>query len=287
MSIVEKLISLKCQFMSMYMPVLRTKQIYKSNFGKKPNLKNPVSINEKLQYLKLNTYYNNPVITNCIDKYMIREYLIKKGFSELLPELYGVYGSADEIPFAELPESFVIKCNHGCGFNIICPDKSKLDIENSKNLLRTWMKQDYWKKYAEVQYKFIKKRIIIEQFLGYDIFTFKFYCFHGVPKVMYVSTRDENREKEYYDYFDMQWNHLNVSLAGHPNRPDYQCIEKPENFEEMKKTAKALSEDFPFVRVDLYNINGRIYISELTFIPTGGFMRLTPEGTAEKWGNWL
>lgn len=274
--------------MSVYMPVQLTKKIYRSNFGRNPDLKNPQDINEKIQYLKLNTYYDNPTITMCVDKYKIREYIIQKGLEDILPRLYGVYRSPEEMDFEKLPQSFVIKCNHGSGFNILCPDKSKLDIENSKKLLRQWMKYDYWKEYGEVQYKFVEKRIIVEEFLGNEILTYKFYCFNGEPRTLYVSSCNENGETDfYYDYFDMEWNHLDVKLAGHEHYPDYESIAKPDDFEELKRIAHELSKDFPFVRVDLYDVEGKIYISELTFIPTGGFMRLTPEGTAEEWGKWL
>lgn len=129
----------------------------------------------------MNTYYNNPAITSCSDKYKIREYLTQKGFRDIFPELYGVYDSPDEIPFEELPQSFVVKCKHGCEFNILCPDKAKLDIVNCKKQLKKWLKQDYWKEYAETQYKFINKKIIVEQFLGDEISTYKFYCFNGEP----------------------------------------------------------------------------------------------------------
>lgn len=288
MKLIKELARIKCHFMSMYMPVLRTKQIYKRNFGKNLNLKNPIDVNEKIQYLKLNTYYNNPVVTACIDKYKIREYLKQKGLVDILPKLYGAYDSADEIPFSDLPDSFVIKCNHGCGFNILCPNKSDLDIEHSKKLLKKWLKQDHWKEHAEVQYKFIKKKIIVEQFLGNDILSYKFYCFNGIPKVLYVATNGENGEKDkYIDFFDMNWNHLNISLAKHEHHANYNDIGAPKNFEKMEEIARILSEDFPFVRVDLFNIEGNIYISEMTFIPTGGFMHLAPEGTANEWGSWL
>lgn len=288
MELIKELARIKCHFMSMYMPALRTKQIYKRNFGRTPNLKNPQNVNEKLQYLKLNTYYNNPVVTTCIDKYKIREYLKQKGLAHILPELYGAYDSVDEIPFSDLPNSFVIKCNHGCGFNILCPNKSDLDIEHSSKLLKKWLKQDHWKEYAEVQYKFIKKKIIVEQFLGNDILSYKFYCFNGIPKVLYVAANGEKGEKDkYIDFFDMNWNHLNISLAKHEHQANFDHIEVPKNFEKMKEISHILSEDFPFVRVDLFNIEGIIYISEMTFIPTGGFMRLTPEGTADEWGSWL
>ncbi|MCI8391999.1 MAG: glycosyl transferase [Roseburia sp.] len=284
----EQLSREKRHFMSSYMPVHLTKELYKGNFGEKLDLKHPGSINEKLQYLKLHDYYNNPVVTNCIDKYRIRRYLTERGMTDLLPELYGAYNTPDQIPFEELPDQFVIKCNHGCGFNIICKDKKTLDTEDCKKKLEHWLHQDYWKEFGELQYKFIRKKIIVEQYLGDDISTFKFYCFNGMPKVMYMSANGENGEYDkYYDYFDMEWNHLDVSLHGHENRPDWRTIQKPKNFGKMKQTAALLCREFPFVRVDLYNIDGKIYISEMTFIPTGGFMHLTPEGTAEEWGSWL
>ena len=151
-----------------------------------------------------------------------------------------------------------------------------------------WMRRDYWKEYGEVQYKYIKKKIIVEQFLGNEISTYKFYCFNGEPKVLYISSSDENGKQDFYiDYFDMDWNHMNVQLSGHEHHPDYKSIIKPYNFEELKRTAYELCKDFPFVRVDLYDVGGRIYISELTFVPTGGFMRLTPEKVLEEWGSWL
>lgn len=288
MKLIQELARIKCHLMSMYMPVLRTKQIYKRNFGTRLNLKNPVNVNEKIQYLKLYTYYNNPTVTTCIDKYKIREYLEKKGLTDILPELYGVYDSADEIPFSDLPRSFVIKCNHGCGYNILCPNKSDLDIDKSKKSLQKWLKQNHWKEHAEVQYKFIKKKIIVEQFLGNDILSYKFYCFHGIPKVLYVATNGEHGEKDkYIDFFDMNWNHLDISLGEHEHHSNYDNMKAPENFERMKKIAHILSEDFPFVRVDLFNIDGKIFISEMTFVPTGGFMHLTPDGTADEWGSWL
>lgn len=288
MGLLEKLSKAKRYMMSSYMPVQLARKIYRSNFGQNPDLKNPHNINEKIQYLKLNTYYNNPIITMCVDKYRIREYLIQKKLTNLLPELYGVYRSPEEILFDELPQSFVIKCNHGCGFNILCSDKSRLDIENSRRLLQKWMKHDYWKEYGEIQYKFVEKRIIIEEFLGNEISTYKFYCFNGEPKALYISSSDENGKQDFYiDYFDMDWNHMDVQLLGHEHHPDYESIAKPDNFEELKRVAHELSKEFPFVRVDLYDVHGKIYISELTFVPTGGFMRLAPEGTVEEWGNWL
>lgn len=268
-------------------PTLDTKLAYRSAFKKKLNLKDPKTINEKILYLKLNDYYKNDLITECADKYAIRSYLKRKNMEFLLPKLYGVYDNANDIIWGKLPNSFVVKCNHGCGYNIIVKDKLKLNIEEARKQLNKWMKDDWWKR-GEVQYKFIKKKIIIEEYLG-DIETYKFYCFNGIPKVMYVSSNEWKDgvcyKDEYLDYFDMNFNHLNCLLKGHKNNPNK--IKKPSNFEEMIEISKKLSKDFPFVRVDLYDVNGKIYISELTFCPTNGFMRLEPEYVAEEWGDWL
>jgi len=276
----------KRKILSTIAPVYETKQIYKGNFGKECDLDNPITINEKLQYLKLNTYYNNDIVTMCVDKYRIREYLKEKHMEEILPQLYGVYRSEKEIIWDELPQSFVIKCNHGCGYNILCGDKDQLDVEESKNLLRSWMRENYWKEFAEVQYKFVEKRIIAEEYLGEDIQTYKFYCFNGVPKVLYVSENGENGEKDkYLNYYSMDWEPLPYCLAGHVRKE--QPHKKPDNLDELIEYAKRLSADFPFVRVDLYSVDSKVYISELTFIPTGGYMHLTPEGTDIEWGKWL
>lgn len=268
-------------------PALDTRIAYRSAFHKKINLKNPQNFNEKILFLKLNDYYNNPIVTQCSDKYAIRKYLYKKNMNYLLPVLYGVYEKVSEIEWGKLPNSFVIKCNHGCGYNIIVKNKKELNIENACQTLKKWLKEDYWKK-GEVQYKFIKKKIIIEEYLG-DVETYKFYCFNGKPKVMYVSSNEWKKgicyKDKFIDFFDMDFNHIDCVLKGHTNSPYY--IQKPKNFKEMVEVSKILSEDFPFVRVDLYDVKERVYISELTFCPTNGFMQLEPEYLEEEWGNWL
>jgi hypothetical protein len=262
------------------------KQIYSTIFKKPLDLNNPITINEKLQWLKLNTYYNNPIITQCVDKYKVKEYLKNKGFDDLVVELYGVYDNAKDIIWDILPEKFVIKCNHGCGYNILCENKDKLDIKNVEKQLNNWLKEDYWTLYAEPQYKYIDKKIIIEQYLGDNINTYKFYCFNGKPKILYISSRGDNIEfDKYIDYFNMDFIHLNIQLEGHEHFPgEILC---PSLFSSMKKYASKLSEGFPFVRIDLYEIEGKIFLSEFTFIPTGGYMHLSPDGTDSEWGNWL
>ena len=271
-------------------PKLSTKLLYNKNFGVRLRLDEPHNLNEKLQKLKLFNYYNNPSITNCVDKYAVRKELSLKGMEHILPKLYGVYDDASQIDFEKLPDSFVIKCNHGCGYNVICKDKTKLNIQETKDLLNAWMMKDYWKDACEYQYRFIKKKIVVEEFLnglnGDDVITYKFYCFNGKPKVVYVSFMGEDGEQDkYIDYFDMDFNHLNIALKGHGNYPGK--VKKSARFEEMREVAGKLAAPFPFVRIDLYEAENGIYFSEFTFIPTGGLMAFEPMSVLDEWGEWL
>lgn len=261
-------------------------ECYNAGFSKPLDLTNPITINEKLQYLKLNQYYNNPVVTRCVDKYRVKEYLKEIGYPELAAKLYGVYDKPQEINWDVLPDQFMIKCNHGGGYNIICRDKNKLDKKETSRQLKKWLHEDYWAVYAEPQYKYVEKKILIEEYLGDDIHTYKFYCFNGTPKVCYMSSNGEDGEYDkYYDYFDMNWNRLDTYLKGHDHYPGEIAV--PANFDRMKQIATDLCKDFTFVRIDLYNIDGKIYLSEFTFVPTGGYMHLKPEGTDLEWGEWL
>ncbi|MDK0933367.1 ATP-grasp fold amidoligase family protein [Clostridium perfringens] len=274
------------EIISTISPEFLTKVLFYRNFKKKLDLEEPKDINEKIQYLKFNNYYNNEIITQCVDKYKVREYLKKLELESLCPNLYGVYDNGNEIDWSDLPNKFVIKCNHGSGMNIICLDKSKLNIKSATKQLNKWIKTDFWKVYGEVQYKNVNKKIIIEELLDENILTYKFYCFNGKVKTCYVSLNGENGEKEkYIDYFDKNWNRLNITLGGHEHYPGE--IKKPKNYEEMIKLSEVLSKQFPFVRVDLYNLNEKIYFSELTFVPTGGMMKLYPEDIKQEWGEWL
>lgn len=262
------------------------KYVYWMAFCRYPNLKNPRTINEKLQVLKLNDYYDNPIITQCVDKFRVKDYLDQKGFGDLCAHTYGVYQNATEINWDTLPEKFVIKCNHGCGYNILVKDKKTLDIQKTVSKLDEWMREDSWKLFAEYQYMFVNRNILIEQYLGERLNTYKFYCFHGEPKVIYVSQANTDGIADYYlDYFDIDWNHLDIHLGEHPWNPNRE--ERPDKLEKMLQICRELSSDFPFVRVDLYYTNEQIYFSEFTFMPTGGYMQLTPEWVAKKWGDWL
>ncbi|UTC68206.1 MULTISPECIES: ATP-grasp fold amidoligase family protein [unclassified Treponema] len=254
-------------------PVLATRILYKKAFNKKFDLNNPQTLNEKLLWLKLNTYYKHPLITECCDKYLVRNYVERMGCKEILNDLIGVWDNPDQIDFESLPDKFVLKCNHGCGYNIICKNKKTLDIQKTKKQLKKWLHEDFWKLYAETQYKFIRKKIICEKFIETknDLLPvdYKFFCENGKFKTLQVITDRETDINLYYfdellkyrpDYY-LQ-NNSNVDTVAVPLLPN--------NITEMIKIAECLSKPFPFVKVDLYNVEGKILFSELTFIPYGG-----------------
>lgn len=275
------------KILSSLSPRLTTQLMYKYNFGKKLDLKNPKDINEKLQYLKLNTYYNNSMVTRCVDKYEVRNYLTEIGKESLLPTLIGgpFYNTEDlSNVWDSLPQQFVIKCNHGCGYNILVSNKDDYTVEECKTKLTKWLNEKFWKLYCEPQYKYVKPAFIIEQYLGDDIATYKFYCFNGEPEAMYISSNGENGEKDLYlDYYDMDMNWIDLTLYPHLHAIDK--ANKPQTFEQMKDISRELSRPFPFVRIDLYSVCNKVYFSEFTFIPTGGNMKLTPSSYLTDWGN--
>lgn len=252
-------------------PTLTSQIYYFSKFKKKINLKNPKTFNEKLMYLKLNEYENNELVTKCSDKYKVREYVKQCGLESTLNELIGIYNNADEIDFEKLPSKFVLKCNHASGFNIICEDKSKLDIKKAKRQLNKWLKTDYWKYVAEMQYKNVERKIICEKYLKSkdenSIEDYKIYCFNGKPTICLVCIgRNLGKPKKFF--FDQDWNLLKINKDSKELSNEY-VIEKPANINEMYEYAKKLSKPFKFVRVDLYNYNGKVIFGELTFTPAG------------------
>ena len=263
-------------------PKLETTFNYRYSTGRWLNWTNPQDINAKVNWLKINRYYKNELVTLCVDKWRVREYLASKGLQDIAPELVGAYDSVEEIDWDILPQRFALKCNHGCDMNLLVKDKSKLDIEGAKQKIKGWMKKDYWRE-GEIQYRYIKKKIIIEQHLGdgEKLKTYKFFCFNGQPKVMYVSLEED----KYIDYYDMDFNKLPYSLPGHEHYP--RDIDRPALLNRMIDIATVLSKDFPFVRVDLYDSDGEVYFSELTFVPTGGYMKINPSSVLEEWGQWL
>lgn len=263
-------------------PKLETSVRYRYATGEKLDWDNPQDFNAKINYLKLYRYYNNPSVTMCVDKYRIREYLEQKGLSSITPKLYGVYDKPEDIEWEKFPQKFVVKWNHASGTNILVEDKSKLDINEATKKLKKWMKIDLWKE-GELQYKYVKKRIVVEEYLGNgeELETYKFFCFNGEPKVLYLSMDEDH----YLSFYDMDYKRLPIEKLEH--EPIVGHNEKPKHWDEMIEISKKLSEEFPFVRVDLYDTPDKVYISELTFVPTGGNMKLDNNERLKEWGSWI
>ena len=260
---------------------------YYLNFRKKLNLDHPQTFNEKLQWLKL--YDQHKEYTQMVDKYEAKKYVTSIIGEEYIIPTLGVYNSFDEIDFDELPDQFVLKCTHNSGGIVICQDKSILDIPNARKLMTKWLKVNpYWKN-REYPYKNIPPRIIAEKYMvdesGIELKDYKFFCFGGEAKCLFVATdRGVKGEETKFDFFDLEWNHLPFT-NGHPNSTKQ--IKKPENFDKMVKISEKLSQTIPHVRVDLYNINGNIYFGELTFFHWSGLIPFVPAKWDEVLGSWL
>lgn len=263
---------------------IHLKMQYKYHLGQKLNLNNPRTFNEKIQWLKL--YDRRPEYSTYVDKYAVREHIKRKIGEQYLIPLIGVYNSVDEINWNKLPDKFVLKCTHGSSCNIICEDKSKLNIEDSKRKLNEWMKNNWYWYGREWPYKNVKPRIICEKYMvdesGVELKDYKYFCFNGKPEVMFVAT-DRGIDTR-FDFFDMEFNHLPV-MQHYKN--GVKKIVKPKGFDEMVKLASQLSKDIPHVRVDFYDINGKIYFGELTFSHFSGFVEFVPNEWDYRIGSML
>lgn len=245
------------------------------------NLDNPQTFNEKLQWYKLYYCPSNQTIIKCGDKYDVREYIIKKGLGQYLNELLGIWDSVNDIDWENLPEQFAMKCTHGCGYNLICDSKLKFNIEIAKKKLNRWMNEDFGKFNVEPHYSKMRPKIICEKYLGADIVDYKFFCFEGEPQFMYIAQGFGKGVNERITFFDK-----NGEKAPF-RRGDYNILEDaklPSQYEKMMDMSRLLSKDFPFVRVDWFEIDGRIYFGELTFTPCGGMMKIFPPEYDKEWG---
>lgn len=263
-------------------PEFVSKLYFKHLLGYSLNLAEPKTFNEKLQWYKLYYCPNSKSIIQCADKYAVRFYMEMKGYGEYLNDIIDVWDKAEDIDWNVLPEQFAMKCTHGCAYNIICDAKSEIDIPRAQKQIKTWMKEDFGLFNAEPHYSKMKPRVICEKYLGGDILDYKFFCFHGEPQFMYIAQGFGKGINERITFFDMD-GHIAPYKRG-----DYPILETataPERFEKMVRMSRDLSKDFPFVRVDWFEVNGRIYFSELTFTPCGGLMKIEPEEYDAIWGD--
>lgn len=262
---------------------------YFATTGKFINFKNPKGFNEKLQWLKVNDKHSE--YTKLVDKLAVREHIKETLGEEYLFPILGCWESFDEIDFDTLPEKFVLKCNHDSGSTKVIKNMSEL-TEEKLNELRAFFKKrlrrDFFYAGREYPYKKIKPYIIAEQFMVDEsapeksIEDYKFFCFNGEPKIMFVAT-DRNVDVK-FDFFDMDFNHLDI-VNIHPQSG--KNLEKPVMFDEMKKIAAKLSKGIKHVRIDLYELNGKIYFGEYTFFHGGGFSLFYPSEWERKLGDWI
>ena len=268
-------------------PVCYVKKQYKYITHHELNLKNPVRYTEKLQYLRLFVYPKDHLVTKCASRDGAREYLKSKGYEDLLIKSYGVFDSFDDIDFDKLPDQFVLKCTHACAFNLIVKDKKHFDIYSARKQFNKWLKTNYGMMTCEKHYSPIKPRIIIEEYLG-DLehlpVEYKIHVFNGVAKSLYVVT-GRGEDIRYNNYY-IDWKPFDGSQFNGWRKTDYE-LTKPSNWDKMVQIAENLGYDFPFVRVDLYNINGKIYFSELTFTPAKGTLILDDDQCDFEMGEWL
>src|SRR5690554_2371795 len=251
---------------------------YRQKCKRKLNLNNPKRYTEKIQLYKLK--YKNPLLPKLADKDTVRDYVKEKGFAHILNEQYGAYDNVDAINFEKLPNKFVIKMNTGSGLNILVEDKAKFDIKKTKIVLNKWLKIKPWVFGSEWAYKNIKPRIVIEKYLdrdsNNDLPDYKFFCFDGEVEYLYVMKEYiDNHKSGKLSFFDKNFNKTKYHRSDY--KPINQEIPKPKNFDEMINIAKSLSKGIPHVRVDLYNIDGRIVFGELTFYTSGGYINFIPD----------
>jgi hypothetical protein len=250
---------------------IRIKRKYRQRTGKRLNLINPRTYGEKLQWLKL--FDRRPEYTRLVDKLGVRSVIAEVLGEEYLIPLITVYENADDIDFTTLPDRFVIKCTHDSGSTVVCSDKSKLDTQAVREKMRKCLSRNYYDWGLEWPYKNVQPRIIVEEYMvdesGFELKDYKFSCFNGAPKSLMIASGRFTDLR--FDFYDEEFNHLSIN-DNHPNAD--QPPSKPASFETMKELARKISAGIPFVRVDFYDIKGKVYFGEMTFFPGNGMFGL-------------
>lgn len=264
---------------------------FKKNVGYVPNLKNPKSFNEKIQWLKLND--RDSRYPDLIDKFKVKD-IVKEiiGDEYIIPTLFGPYYDIEDIPWSDLPEQYVIKCNHDAASVIICKDKFIFDVEYAKKNLSLCLKRNYYHSMGKQWgYKNIDRCVFVEQYVEdnktHDLPDFKFYCFNGKVKCIFVGRERFTSDKGVLvNLYDRDWNKLPFEHY-HPNYEG--DIPRPKKLEKMIEIAEKLAKfvNNPFVRIDLYDVNEKIYFGEFTFYPGGGFEEFRPEVWDQILGSWI
>ncbi len=258
---------------------------YWRHVGHRLNLADPQTFDEKLHWLNL--YANDPRRAALADKYTARSIVAEKLGADAVNELYGVWDRAADVPFESLPSSFVLKISAGCGWNIICPDKSKLNIEEARGKLAGWLATPYYLRYRERHYARMTPRIICERYLGDPSgeppIDYKFFCFSGEPRFVQVDTDRYTRHAR--KMFDLSWRPAPFMIGRYAVCQTE--IPRPPNLERMIADAALLSAGFPFARVDFYSIDGRTMFGEMTWFPAAGYNFFAPESYALELGRMI
>ena len=257
------------EWMGKHYPVQYMKIRYFFRFHRFVNLKHPTDLNEKILWLYFNTDTNE--WSRLTDKLLVRDYVKEKGFEEILKEVYAVWDRLEDVQFDALPKSFVLKSNNGSGTCLIVSDKSQFHEKNALRLMKQWMVKDDFG--YEYHYRKITNRLFAEEYLDAcdspSVVDYKFWCFNSIPSYVWVCT---NRDASGCDtmIYDMNWNaypnYLNVNQSYRKG----DLLPKPSQFDRMKEIARKLSQSFPVVRVDLFEVNGKVYFGEMTFTSVGG-----------------
>ncbi|MGE5579016.1 MAG: ATP-grasp fold amidoligase family protein [Bacillota bacterium] len=260
------------------------KLLFSCRMGYPLDLDNPKTFNEKLQWLKIHD--RDPRYTMMVDKYAVRQWVADSIGEEHLIPLIGVWDSFEEIDFDSLPERFVLKCTHDSGSTVLCKDKAKFDSWDRCRFIRKRMSLNYYALGREWPYRNVKPRIIAEELMvdesGTELKDYKFFCFDGEPKVLLVATG--RQIENHVNFYDMRFNRIPLKIT-YPNTE--QEIKRPPGFDEMLHYAQILSRGIRHVRVDFYDVNGRVYFGEMTFYHLGGMGRFDPPEYDRLWGDWI
>lgn len=259
--------------------------MFKARMGCNIDLDNPITFNEKLQWLKL--YDRKNIYTKMVDKYEVKKYVESQIGREYIIPTIGVYEKFDEINFDKLPNQFVIKCTHDSGGLVICKDKAIFNIAKARKKINRCLKKNFYYNYREWPYKNVKPRIIIEEYMedknNHELIDYKVMCFNGKAKMVFTCT-ERFGDGLKVTFFDLNWNKL--PFTRHYPSSDKK-IDKPKNFKKMINLSEKMSRNMLFVRMDWYEINGKMYFSEYTFYPGTGLEEFNPESWDKKLGDWI
>ncbi len=266
---------------------LYLKILFRLRMGYRLNLKSPRTFSEKLQWMKL--YDRKPIYNTMVDKAEAKKYVAERIGDEYIIPTLGVWERFEDIDFDTLPDRFVLKCTHDSGGLAICRDKATFDKQKAKEKIERSLRANYFLSTREWPYKDVKPRILAEQYVedfsGEPLIDYKFYCFDGEPKCLYVSKGLTDHKTAQISFVTMDWQQAPYSRNDYP--PFDSLPLKPKKFHEMVDVCRTLARGHAFLRVDLYQINDRVYFSELTFSPCAGFMKFDPPEWDKTFGDWI